>query len=509
MIRLATIAQSGGYPTPFGAVRGPGVLATTFMFDTLAFPDVTGAPKPWLARSWESTPDGKTWTFHMRENVKWQDGQSLSADDVAFSFDYDLKGPGASTGVAQGLGYIDSVTASDASTVVIALKSPRASFLSDVTGPFGVAIIPKHIWSTVTDPAHFQGPQAVIGSGPYRLAKFDVTTNTFDYLANDDFYLGKPKVKEVQVVQVADPLLALDRGEIDVASTGNGVVPQSQFDSLAKKFKLYTAPGEFTVAAFFNPGAGFPYDQVAFRQAVAYSLNRKDMVDRVASGRGVPGSAGQLGPSNPFLNKNVPDYPFDPSKAKALLDQVGLKEVNGVRQKPDGSSFSIPLLASAADNQQTQLVSEYLRGVGLKVDITAVDQATSDARVAKGAYSMAIVHFGGLAGDPSGLINRFSSTSKSTSFTRVRNYNSADFDAVAAEQAITVDPLKRRELVDKMQVILATDVPELNLYVPEQVSFANTAKFNAWAYTPGCPPCGIAMNKRILVTGNADPVVAG
>lgn len=507
-IRLAASTQGGGYPTPFAAVRGPGRLMTTFMFDTLAFPDVTGEPKPWLAKSWEASPDGKVWTFHLHENATWQDGQPLTADDVVFSFDYALNGPGAATGVAQGITYIDSVTAPDPATVVIKLNSVRSSFLSDIAGAFGMAIIPKHIWSTVTDPAQFQGPQALIGSGPYRLEQFDQATNTFDFVANDDFYLGKPMVRELQLVQVADPLLALQRGELSAASAGNSAVPQSQFDELSKKFKLLTAPGEFNVALFFNLGAGFPYDQVAFRQAIAYALDRQDMVQRLVSGRGVPGSAGALGPGNPFLNQSLPAYAFDLTKATALLDQVGLKDRDGdgVRDQPDGSPFAIPLLTSSRDNPQAQLVQEYLRAAGLKVEITSVDQPTSDARDSKGDYQMAIVHFGGLSSDPNGLIQRFASNAKSKSFTRVQGYHNPTFDQIAAEQATTLDPARRRELVDQMQAILANDLPQLSLYVPDQITFVDPNVFGGWAYTPGCPPCGAAMNKRMLLTGNADPV---
>jgi peptide/nickel transport system substrate-binding protein len=513
VIRLAASSQGAGYPTPFGAVRGPGVLLTTFMFDQLAFPDSTGNPKPWLAKSWDTSADGKTWTFHLQPNVKWTDGQPLTADDVAFTFDYDLKGPGASLGLLPSVNYIDSVTAPDPATVVFQLNSVRPTFLVDVIGSFsGIGIVPKHIWSGVTDPAHFQGEQALVGSGPYKLAKFDLTNNTYDFVANDDFYLGPPKVKELQIIQVNDPILALQQNQLDSATTGNGqsgtgAIPQSQIDALTKNFQMLTAPGEFNVALFYNIGAGFPYDQKAFRQAVAYGLDRNDMIQRLLNGKGVPGSAGGLGPANPALNKSVADYPHDANKAKAMLDALGIKDANGdgVRDKPDGSAFSIPLLTSSSDTTTAQLVSENLRDVGLKVDITAVDQPTSDARDTKGDYQMAIVHFGGLSGDPNALVTRFASTSKSSSFTRVQGYKNPAFDQAANDQATSLDPAKRRQLTDQMQAVLADDLPQLSLYVPDQIAFVNAKLFQGWAYTPGCPPCGVSMNKRMLVTGSAAP----
>ena len=512
-IRLAASDQGAGYPTPYGAVRGPGRLISSLIFDTLGFPDVTGEPKPWLARSWESSPDGRTWTFRLRDNVRWHDGRPFTADDVVFTFDYNLKGPGSTTGVYSSVNYIDTVTSPDPSTVVITTNQARPTFLTDVIGTFGgMAIIPKHIWETVDDPAKFQGDQALIGSGPYKLRQFDLTNNTYDFVANDDFHLGPPKVRELQIIKVGDPLLALQQGELDAASTGNGQagtgsIPQSQLDALSRNFKMYTAPGEFNVALFFNQTRGFPYDQKAFRQAVAYALDRRDMVQRLLNGRGVPGPAGALGPANPFLNTNLPEYPHDLNRARTMLDQVGLRDTNGdgVRDRPDGSPFTIPLLTSNLDTTTATLVSEQLRAAGLRVELVTVDQPTSDARDTRGEYDMAIVHFGGLSSDPNGLTNRFASTSRAQSFTRVQGFRNAEFDRLAAEQAGTIDLNRRKELVNQMQAILADELPQLSLYVPEQISFANDKKFQGWAYTPGCPPCGISLNKRNLVTGNANP----
>ena len=509
-LRIPASTQSGGYPTPYAAIRGPGRLVSTYLFDTLAFPDVTGQPKPWLAKSWQSSPDGKTWTFQLQDGAKFHDGKPVTADDVLFTFDYNTKGPGATAGAAQGVDYLDQVTSPDPKTVVITLKNPRPSFLNDIAGTFGFAIMPKHIWSAVTDPAKFQGPTALIGSGPYKLEQFDLTTNSFNFVANEEFYLGPAKVRQLQIVPVSDALLALERGQVDAASGGNQLIPKVQYDSLAKRFKVLTAPGEFNLALFFNGAKGFPYNEVAFRQGVVYALDRKDMVQRLLDGRGIPGPAGALGPGNDFLNKDLPEYPLDRAKSAALLDQVGLRDANGdgVRDRPDGSPFKIPLSVSSSDVQQAQLVQEYLRAVGLAVDISAVDQQTSDARGSSGDYEMAIQHYGGLSGDPSTLITQFSANTRSTSFTRVHGYSNPRFEQIAREQATTVDVAKRRQLVNQMQSILAEDLPRISLYVPEQVSFVDDEKFGGFAYTPGCPPCGVTGNKRHLVAGSAAPVPA-
>jgi ABC-type transport system substrate-binding protein len=141
-----------------------------------------------------------------------------------------------------------------------------------------------------------------------------------------------------------------------------------------------------------------------------------------------------------------------------------------------------------------------------RVEVQAVDQQTSDARGASGDYEMAVQHFGGLSGDPgASFISRFTSNSRSTSFTRVHGYRNPEWDRIANEQAQEVDPVRRRQLVDQVQAILAEELPQISLYVPEQVSFVDDKRFKGFAYTPGCPPCGVTGNKRHLVTGKAEP----
>ena len=83
-----------GYPSPFGYVLGPGLVNVNFLFDTLLWKDSTGQPIPWLAEAWEHSPDGREWRFTLREGVRWQDGQPLTAEDVVFTFDYLTNGEG-------------------------------------------------------------------------------------------------------------------------------------------------------------------------------------------------------------------------------------------------------------------------------------------------------------------------------------------------------------------------------------------------------------------------------
>ena len=496
-----------GYPTPYASNRGPGWLLTSFIFDQLTWPDSTGVQKPWLAKSWTTSADGKTWTFTLRSNATWQDGQPLTSQDVLFSYQYDMTGPGAKLRpVAKS---IAAVSAPDPATFVITLKTVDPVLLDEIGGFSGVFIIPQHIWASVTDPAHFQGPPSLVGSGPYQLTSFDLSAGNYQFTAYNNFYLGKPVVQKVDLVSLpstADPLLALSNNQVDAASAPNtgGGAPQSEVTSLNQKFTQLTAPGEYNVAYHFNLAAGFPYNSQQFRQAVAYAINRTDIVQREVGGQGVPGSVGGLGPANPWLDKNLTPYNYDPAKARSLLDSIGLKAgANGVRTMPDGSALTVPLLTSSTDLDFAQFVKNYLSAVGLAVNIQAVDQASSDSADAAGKYSTAVIHYGGLSGDPSTRIcGTYSPVGKAlTSFSGAQGYNNPTVNALCAQLGATLDHATRQSLANQLQQAINTDVPLMPLYIPNQVAFVNTKVFTAWAYTPACPPCGTSESKFMLATG--------
>lgn len=510
-LRLAGFgAGNYGYPTPYASIRGPGKLLAAYIFDQLTNPDATGIEKPWLAKSWKISPDGVTWTFTLQSHPVFSDGTPLTTDDVLFSFKYVMRG-GPGNKAAPAPNAIASVTAPDASTIVIQLNRPDPTFLDEVGGTFGVSIVPRHIWSAVTDPAHFQGTTALIGSGPYMLTSFDLTAGAYQYTANDKFYLGPPVVQELTYAALpstADPLVSLAHGDLDAASApnSNGGVPQSEFTSLQSKYTLLTSPGEYNVALHFNLAKGFPYNSQTFRQAVAYAINRQDMLKRLVAGRGVPGSVGGLGPDNPWLDTKLPAYNFDPNKAKAMLTQIGLVDTDGdgIRNLPNGGAdLHIPLIVSSTDVNEAQLVSEYLRAVGIAVDIQSVDQATMDAGATAGHYSMAVIHYGGLGSDPyTRICASYSSVTKGAfSFTRAQGYSNATVDSLCTQIGVTVNHATRQGLVNQLQSIINMDVPLMPLYIPDQLTFVNSMSFKAWAYTPGCPPCGATSNKLMLATG--------
>lgn len=507
--RLQRLRLSGGtfgYPSPFAYVRGPGMINASYIFDTLLWQDSTGEWIPWLAKDKQHSPDGKEWRFTLRDGIKWHDGEPLTADDVVFTFQYLTEGPGAEAPVIhnRGLDVIDEVIAETDTEVVFRLKFPYAAFEENIAGR--MLIIPEHIWADVDDPVKLRGSEALIGSGPYTLESFDEATGSYLYVANDSFFLGEPYVARLEFVPAEDELLALTREEVDAAELSEEGAPEEQLEALRNDPALGSleGSGDWNMALHFNMSMGFPYNDVRFRKAVAYAVDRQDLVDRILLGRGQPGSMGGLAPNHPWVAADLPTYERDLDRANALLDEIGLEDANGdgLRDLPDGSAFSPQLIASNRFSTKTpELVREYLLDVGIDAQVQILDQTAADAAAAEARYELALVGYGGLMADPDYVRMRLSAKIPSMSFNRAHGYDNPAFEKVAAQQMATIDEAERRRLVEEMQRIVSEDVPVLPLYVPTRVLFYREDIFQNWYYTPGCSPCRGSRNKHMFVTG--------
>jgi peptide/nickel transport system substrate-binding protein len=166
VLRLA--GDDFGYPQPYTFARGPGHVLTSLLFDTLIWHDAEGLI-PWLATDWQLAADGRTWEFTLRSNVRWHDGTPLTAADVVFTFQYLKEKP--NPWWASALELVEQVEAPAEHHVVIRTSRPYAPLLSNVAA--SVFILPRHIWGTIAEPRRFMGPDAVVGTGPYRLKQYD------------------------------------------------------------------------------------------------------------------------------------------------------------------------------------------------------------------------------------------------------------------------------------------------------------------------------------------------
>lgn len=495
-----------GYPSPFGYFRGPGYARMSFIFDTLVWKDSSGEIIPWLAESWTSSDDGLSWTFTLREGVQWQDGEPLTADDVAFTFRYFTEQPNPWSSARADV--VKEVEAVDARTVQVTLGRPYAPFLPNVAG--SLPIIPQHIWEMVDDAKKFVDDKALIGSGPYRLVSYNKAEGAYLYEANDNFWLGAPYVQRIELIPVGDEALALKQGEVHAAGI-SGIVSAATEDLLKafqedSRFGMITAPGEWNLVLYFNEERGAPLNDRSFRQAVAYALDLQTMVDQVLFGDALPGTPGWLAPSNPWKNPDIGPYPYDADKARAMLEEAGYtdRDGDGVREAADGTPLKFELVyGNWFTPRPAEMIKAWLADVGIEIQLKSVDRVTSDQLTQEGQYALALVGHGGLGGDPDFMRTVFHSQSKSASFTRVRGYHNERFDELADKQLGTVDEAARRDMLYEMQSILAEDVPVIPLYYPNSNQIFDQTVLGNWYFTPGGFASGIPMtwNKHLFVTG--------
>jgi peptide/nickel transport system substrate-binding protein len=370
-----------------------------------------------------------------------------------------------------------------------------------------VPIVPKHVWETVTDPAKYREPNGLVGTGPYRLESWDEAAGSYLYVSNDDFFMGPPYVKRLEFVPAPDELKSLQRGELDVAQLSeSSPVPEdvlAQFK--APQYGTTGASGTVGTILHFNLTKGYPYDNKQFRQAFAYTIDRKDLVRRILLGQGEPAMTGLLQPSDsPFNAKGLPTYDRDVARSKTLLDQAGLRDVNGdgVRDLPNGDPFRPELLMSSSGNPKTaELVSEYLREVGISVTVKSLDRTSADSATSDGRYEIALIQYG-IGTDPETHRTLVSSKSTSSSFGKVHGFVNARFDELAVGQSTETDAVKRTAMSQEMQRIIAEELPVIPLYVANRTTVFNTSVIGGLYYTPGGGPVYPGIINKLIFASN-------
>jgi peptide/nickel transport system substrate-binding protein len=449
---IADTTGDWGYPSPYAHYsRGPGYVLMSFVFETLVWKDATGFV-PQLAYQWDYNADDNSYTFKLRENVKWHDGVDFTADDVVFTFNYTKEHPYQWVDNS----IVSSAEALDKYTVKLYLSRPYAPFFQDVAGV--QPIIPKHIWENVTTPEEFLTPEAVIGTGPYMLADYSQEHGSYLFKANDSYYLGQPAVREIRFVKVAAEMApaALKSGSVNAASIPAEVVP----DVEAAGFTVITDPPSWAGKLTINQHKE-PLSAKELRQALAYAIDRQALVQVVFRGNATAGSPGMLPPTSVWYNPDTPQYQYDPEKAKQLIEGLGYSLENGQFVK-DGQPLKLSLIAAADYKDLGQFITQQLEQVGIKIDFQTLEGKTVDARVAAWDFDLSIYGHGGIF-DPS-ILER---TTLGEGFNSARYTADAELTQLLQAQLTEMDPAKRKEMVLRIQQLYAEDLPALTLYYPK------------------------------------------
>jgi peptide/nickel transport system substrate-binding protein len=496
-VRIADSKGDWGYPNPFRHYpRGPGYLRMSWVFDTLIWKDENGTI-PALAEKWSFDAKSLAFTFELNPGAAWHDGEPLTAEDVVFTVDYFKKHPYRWITID----YIDRAVASGQHRVTIYLGEPYAPFLAEIAGT--MPILPKHIWETVDQPRNYDDPGAFVGSGPYRFRDFNRAQGTYLYEAFDEYYQGRPKADRLIYVKTGKVLVSLMRGQVDLA----GIQPEMA-EPLEKKGLVVIKDDACWNKKLMINHRKPPFNDRKFRQALAFAIDRMEIIEKAHLGFGRPASFGLLSADHEMYNPDTPDYPHDPSKAMELIESLGYeKDLEGVYGK-DGSTLKIELMVSpitvAGQNVQDrdgEIIERQLEAVGIQVDLVNMEQATTDSRVRNWDFDLVLSGHGGIAGDPRILAEMISSEYGAGSVNSARYEANQELNRLLDAQMSEMDTRKRREIVFRIQEIYAVDLPAVSLYYPPGVAAYNAEKGIEWFYTPGGIGKGIPIpqNKMSLV----------
>jgi len=454
-----------GLPSPYSHYpRGPGTFKMNMIFDSLLERGEQGYI-PWLAEKWDISPDGKTYTFFLRQGVKWHDGKPMTAADVKFTFEYFAKHTPVSDELTiNGKNIITAIELLNDYTIKIHVDNVNATNLGRLGN---VRIIPKHIWEKVDDPKKFSTPEAVIGCGPYVLKEYDKEQGAYKYEAFTDYWGPKPRVDVVQFIPVSDSLLAFNKGEIDLT----GMTPDllSRFEN-NQEFVIKQNPAFWGYRLIFNMERRPELKDKSVRQAFAYAINKQEIVDKVARGAGIPASAGYLPLGHIWYNPNVKQYEFNIDKAKELLQ---------------GKKLTFTLLISSSEARIAELMKISLAQAGIELIVKSVDGKTRDAAARSGEYEIILNGHGGWGGDADLLRTTYAtkqSASQSPSANGIYGYSDETINQLCEQQLTEIDQTKRKELVFTLQEIIAKEVPQLPIYNTTGYIVYRPAKYDGWRY---------------------------
>lgn len=504
-LRLA--GGSFGLPSPFGYRAAPGYRQMSLVYDTLLWPDSTGELLPWLASGYERSDDGLDHTFELRD-VRWSDGRALTSRDVAFTFEYFSSQTLSPLVIAQPR-YVAGVTTSGERTVRIRLERPAVTFARAVAGT--VPIVPEHVWSTISD-AQKAGPEALVGTGPYRLESRSDVEGSSLFGANEKFFLGAPFVRRLELVPVPDELSAVLAGDIAGGSPAvEGVTP----DALApfegdERFGVLRNRTGFAFPMYFNLSRGGALGDVRFRRAIAMAIDRDEIVRRLLKGNGVPGSPGFLPPGHPY-HVDTEAYAFDPGAASRLLQDAGYPSAgeSGSRRGPDGNLLRFTLLQpSTVPAALSEIIVARLRDVGVELSVEVFDHGRLFGAKSGGNYDLVITPFPGPVGtgistDPDILRGIFSSRGTGEALHHATGYVNASVDDLLERQLHAADEAERKDLVAQVQRAVAAELPVLPLYYTTIFFVFRRRAFDQWYFTPGGygPGLPTVFNKHVFVTG--------
>jgi peptide/nickel transport system substrate-binding protein len=416
------------------------------LYENLVQIGENGEILPFLAKAWEISEDGKTYTFHLQEGVLFHDGTPCDAEAVRQSF---LRAQDKARGIVHPHYFagIADIEALGPYVVRFVLRKEDASFLTLLA--LGDAVVVPNRDDLYRWP---------VGTGPFRFAQRDPGYQ-LRLVRNPQYWrAGYPKVEALVFRFIRDPaaqLAALRAGDVDIVVE---VTPEVAETLRADKgFRVVSAPQELVQVLAINK-TRVPFDQLAVRQALAHAIDRSHIIRVVALGYASPAWS-HLAPTAPYHADMSWLFPYDPERAKALLAEAGY---------PQGFSATLTLPANYVFHVRTgEVLAAQLARVGIQLKLELVDWPTWLERVhAQADFDLTVIgHVGRL--DPA-LTLVFYGADRPEYYFR-RGWNNPELNELLRRGAVTTDPKARQSIYTIAQYLIVRDVVNVFIQAPHRI----------------------------------------
>lgn len=445
----------------------------TLMFNSLVRKDEKFDYVGELASDIKRSDDNLSFTFTLRDGVKFHDGRPFTSADAKYTLDLVFSSSFAkSASFYEGSGaerksYIKSVEAPDPKTLIVTTIKPWTGLLSNLVP---VAIIPKDSYATQKDHP--------VGSGPFKFVTYDSSQQVLDLQANPDYWDGAPKIPAVRVRVIADTnalQAELRSGRVDIAPLPTSLSPDAvKLLGQDPKLQVSQFNGSNVYVLTLNCSQP-PLNDVRVRQALAYAIDREGMIRDLLLGQDK--IAHSILPPESWAYHEGQKYPFDPAQAKKLLDEAGLKDPDG-----DGPQlrFTKPLVfkvsgSNVSGKNYAGVIQNYLKNVGVPMSIETAELNTLFDELRRGNFQIFYGQWVGGNQDPIFFKDLFHTSEIPTETRPSRNrsrYSNKELDGLIDEAINTFDREKANQLYARIQDIVARDVPVLPLWYQANIVIA-------------------------------------
>lgn len=437
------------------------------LFDGLTKWGTDYTPIPSLATEWSVSEDGLTWTFKLREDVKWHDGQPFSSDDVVYTFNEIVLNKDLGANGATNFTDVEKVVANGPGEVQFILSKPWSSLPNYLA--YYAQIVPKHIFEG-QDPwklASFNKEKPV-GTGPFKMVKY-APGQYVELEHNSDYFGGEAQIAKVVVHIVPDTntqIAQLLSGTLSMVDVKDPTLLERLKQSSDLKINPMMENRFYWISLDQSQER---FQDVKVRQALLHAIDRNAIIEGVLKGYGEPAT----GPIPPLQSKyyygDVKTYEYDPEKAKELLTEAGYTlGSDGIMQK-DGKPLEIDMptgqfgiLVPAA-----QLIQQYWQKVGVKVNLQVMEWNAFIQQVVVNRTYDATLNWWAMPTDPDVLVYHHSSTA-GTGF-NIPGYKNPELDKLMEQGRAAASEEERVKIYQEMQKLTAEELPYLYLWYPQAI----------------------------------------